>query len=295
MTGPSPRKPHYTLPNEWNFANERLALLGAAYDPESIALARRLGVGPGWRCLEAGAGGGSFARWLCDAALPGGRVFAVDADPRHLTDLPDRGGEVARMNLVTDELPQGAFDFVHTRFVLLHIAQRDTVLQRLARALAPGGVLLLEEGDGLGVLDEMPGAFGEVWRAFARSTETEGANQSWARDLPTHSMSHPRSLSLRRRSWPTSSNGSMRRPQSAHGAERANVAPGQTHRSTHGHRHRTQPGRSTPRTSARMFGERVVSGNSSANLAFCGEDCGDRWWSDRGGVDCWASRIRMGT
>ncbi|MGW0324237.1 class I SAM-dependent methyltransferase [Nocardia sp. NPDC003183] len=188
MTGPSPtsspRKPHYTLPNEWDFANERLALLGAAYDPESIALARRLGVGPGWRCLEAGAGGGSFARWLCDVALPSGRVFAVDADPRHLTDLPHRGGEVARMNLVTDELPQGAFDFVHTRFVLLHIAQRDTVLQRLARALAPGGVLLLEEGDGLGVLDEMPGAFGEVWRAFARSTETEGANQAWARDLP---------------------------------------------------------------------------------------------------------------
>ncbi|MFD6396580.1 class I SAM-dependent methyltransferase [Nocardia sp. NPDC060249] len=190
MTGPSPtsspRNPHYILPNEWDFANERLALLGAAYDPESIALARRLGVGAGWRCLEAGAGGGSFARWLCDATAPGGRVLAVDADPRHLTDLPRRGGEVARMDLVTDELPESAFDFVHTRFVLLHIAQRDIVLQRLVRALAPGGVLLLEEGDGLGVLDELPGAFGEVWRAFARSTETAGANQAWARDLPEH-------------------------------------------------------------------------------------------------------------
>lgn len=190
MTGSSPasvpQDPYYTLPNEWDFANERLALLGAAYDPESIALAQRLGVGAGWRCLEAGAGGGSFARWLCSATLPGGRVLAVDADPRHLTDLPDRGGEVARIDLVHDELPEGAFDFVHTRFVLLHIAHRDIVLERLARALAPGGVLLLEEGDGLGVLDEMPGAFGEVWRAFARSTETAGANQSWARNLPTH-------------------------------------------------------------------------------------------------------------
>jgi len=36
------------------------------------------------------------------------------------------------------------------------------------------------------VLDEMPGAFGEVWRAFARSTEIAGANQRWARDLPEH-------------------------------------------------------------------------------------------------------------
>jgi hypothetical protein len=68
---------------------------------------------------------------------------------------------------------------------LLHIAQRDAVLNRLAQALAPGGVLLLEEGDGFGVLNEMPGAFGKVWRAFARSTETAGANQAWARNLPS--------------------------------------------------------------------------------------------------------------
>ncbi|MFD4439439.1 class I SAM-dependent methyltransferase [Nocardia sp. NPDC058519] len=190
MTEPSPtsspRNPHYTLPNDWDFAKERLALLGAAFDPESIALAQRLGVGAGWRCLDAGAGGGSFARWLCSVTLPGGRVLAVDADARHLTDLPDRGGEVAQIELVADELPEGAFDFVHTRFVLLHIAQRDIVLERLVGALAPGGVLVLEEGDGLGVLDEMPGAFGDVWRTFARSTENAGANQAWARSLPRH-------------------------------------------------------------------------------------------------------------
>ncbi|WP_067823735.1 hypothetical protein [Nocardia inohanensis] len=42
----------------------------------------------------------------------------------------------------------------------------------------------MEEGNGLGVLDEMPGALGEVWRTFA-STEIEGANQSWARNLPS--------------------------------------------------------------------------------------------------------------
>lgn len=189
MTGPSstssPENPHYTLPNEWGFANERLALLGAAYDPGSIALAQRLGVGAGWRCLEAGAGGGSFARWLCGAALPGGRVLAVDADPQHLSDLADHGGEVVQIDLVTGELPSAAFDFIHTRFVLLHIAERDIVVRRLVRALAAGGVLLLEEGDGLGVINEMPGAFGEVWRAFARSTEAAGANQAWARELPT--------------------------------------------------------------------------------------------------------------
>lgn len=187
MGGPSSTSspsPHYTLPNDWELADQRLAMLGAAYDPDSIALALRLGVGAGSRCLEAGAGGGSFARWLCQAALPGGRVVAVDADTRHLNDLTDRGGEVAQVDLVAGSLPEGQFDFVHTRFVLLHIAQRNEVLERLVCALAPGGVLLVEEGDGLGVTDAMPGAFGQVWRAFSHSTELAGADQSWARNVP---------------------------------------------------------------------------------------------------------------
>jgi hypothetical protein len=68
----------------------------------------------------------------------------------------------------------------------LHIAQRDNILERLARAVAPGGLLVLEEGDNFGVLDEMRGAFGDVWRVFSRSTEIGGANQSWARELPVH-------------------------------------------------------------------------------------------------------------
>lgn len=179
-----PSKPRYTLPNDWDFADERLALLGAAYDPASIELAQRLGMRAGWRCLEAGAGGGSFARWLCRATSPGGRVLAVDADPHHLADLPELGGEVAQIDLVADELPERAFDFVHTRLVLLHIAQRDTVLERLARAVAPGGLLVLEESDVFGVLAEMQGAFGDVWRMFKRSSEIGGADQTWARALP---------------------------------------------------------------------------------------------------------------
>ncbi|WP_157535246.1 hypothetical protein [Nocardia inohanensis] len=37
-----PRDPYYTLSNGWDSAEERLALLGAAYDPGGIALAKRL-------------------------------------------------------------------------------------------------------------------------------------------------------------------------------------------------------------------------------------------------------------
>jgi hypothetical protein len=65
----------YALPNEWQLARERLDMLQAAHDQASIRRASALGVGPGIRCLEAGAGGGSFARWL---ASRGCDVVAAD-------------------------------------------------------------------------------------------------------------------------------------------------------------------------------------------------------------------------
>jgi SAM-dependent methyltransferase len=179
-----PEDPHYTLPNDWELAQQRLDLLGASFDAPSIELALRLGVTQGTRCLEAGAGGGSFARWLCTTVIPRGRVLAVDADPRHLDDLPARGGEVCALDLVNDDLGHGQFDFVHTRLVLLHIHERDRVLDRLARALAPGGVLMIEEHDVFGTLEAMTGAYGELWAVFHRMSQAAGLDATWARTLP---------------------------------------------------------------------------------------------------------------
>jgi ubiquinone/menaquinone biosynthesis C-methylase UbiE len=54
----------YALPNDWDQATRRFELLAACHDAASQRRAAALGVGPGWRCLDAGAGHGSFARWL---------------------------------------------------------------------------------------------------------------------------------------------------------------------------------------------------------------------------------------
>ena len=181
----SPQNPRYTLPNDWDFANERLALLGAAYDPQSIALARQLGVGPGWRCLEAGAGGGSFARWLCSATSPGGRVLAVDADPRHLADLPDRGGEVAQIDLAADELPERAFDFVHTRFVLLHIAQRDVVLDDWRARSRRAAFSCSRKATGSACSTKCRARSGRSGGPSHGPPRSRARTRAWARDLPT--------------------------------------------------------------------------------------------------------------
>jgi SAM-dependent methyltransferase len=169
----------YALPNEWRLARERLELLQICHDPASIRRAEALGVGPGMRCLEAGAGGGSFARWLHSKT---GDVVAADVDVR-LLELFDEL-ELWSMDLVADELPRDAFDFVHTRLVLIHIAERDAVLRKLVAALRPGGLLLVEEDDIHPILALATGAYREGWLAFYEHMQRAGVDAEWARGLP---------------------------------------------------------------------------------------------------------------
>lgn len=137
----------YLLDNAWHQQRERLAGLEAWFDPGTIRHLEALGVVPGWRCLEVGAGGGSIAEWLARRAGPTGHVLATDLDTRFLDVLDRPNLEVRRHNLLSDPLPNAAFDLIHARFVLEHIPDRTTALARLAAALAPGGWLLLEDTD----------------------------------------------------------------------------------------------------------------------------------------------------
>ncbi len=137
--------PVYLLDNAAPEAQSRFWALESIFDEATFARVRRLGIRPGWRCLEIGAGGGSVARWLADQVSPGGSVLATDLDTRWL----DAGGrpnlETTRHDVVADPLPESAYDLVHARLVLGHLRQRLAVLDRLISALRPGGILVLEE------------------------------------------------------------------------------------------------------------------------------------------------------
>src|SRR5215203_1058341 len=67
---------------------ERLDVLAATFDGGSRRLLTRLGVGPGWACLEVGAGQGSIARWLAEVVGPEGGVTATDVDLGFVGDVP---------------------------------------------------------------------------------------------------------------------------------------------------------------------------------------------------------------
>lgn len=183
-------EPAYALPNEWEHARRRLQLLEQSYDRYSTRHLAGLGVGPGWHCLEVGGGGGSITRWLSHAVGPTGRVVAVDLDTRFLDELEEDNIDVHRLDVVTDELPEGTFDLIHTRALLVHIPERDEVLARLAGRLRPGGWLLVEEPDSALLLSGVAGAYGEAWRYMAAVLSAAGMAIDWARRLPFLAQNH---------------------------------------------------------------------------------------------------------
>lgn len=137
--------PGYAFDNATPHSTEQHRCLAAAYDPVTLPRLAATGVGPGWHCLEVGAGGGSVARWLAGRVGPGGSVLATDLDPRHIAPAPHL--EVRAHDIVRDPLPENRYDLVVARLVLQHLPERHEVLARLVRALRPGGVLQIDEFD----------------------------------------------------------------------------------------------------------------------------------------------------
>jgi SAM-dependent methyltransferase len=187
MTAMSDRDytPAYTLDNRWRAARDRLETLEVTCDPFTARHLDTVGVGPGWHCLEVGAGAGSVTKMLCERVGADGRVLAVDLEPALLADLSGPNLEVRRVDIVVDELPEAAFDLVHTRAVLLHLPQRDELVPKLARALRPGGVLLLEEPD---LTETFAAADDHVFRpsleAMYRPLREGGMDIFWASTMP---------------------------------------------------------------------------------------------------------------
>jgi SAM-dependent methyltransferase len=103
-----------------------------------------VGIGPGWHCLEVGAGSGSVARWIRDQVGSDGRVVAVDLDTRFIDHEP--GIEARRANILVDDAEPDAFDLIHCRALLHHLRDNQVLaLGRMATALRPGGLLVAEE------------------------------------------------------------------------------------------------------------------------------------------------------
>lgn len=148
------RQERYSLgrtPQEY----ERLRAQARAWEVATGRLLDQVGLEPGARCLDAGCGPGETMRLMAHRVGPSGRVVGMDVDAglgaMTTTMLHDAGhvqcGFQAH-DLTTDEpVPGGPYDLVFARLLLFHLPQRVDVLDRLWRAVAPGGHLVVQEYD----------------------------------------------------------------------------------------------------------------------------------------------------
>jgi SAM-dependent methyltransferase len=132
---------HYLLDNQQTQAGHRFEALADLFNASTFRHMRSVGLSPGWRVWEVGAGGASVPEWI--AKQTHGYVLATDIDTSWL-DREAGGFEVRTHDIGTDPAPDYGFDLVHARLVLV---QRVNALTTMINALKPGGWVLLEEAD----------------------------------------------------------------------------------------------------------------------------------------------------
>ncbi len=188
------QEPSYFLDNAASQSIGRFSGLECCYDALTFDHLAARGIGTGWHCLEIGAGSGSVARWMAEQVGPTGRVLATDIDIRWITPngpshLEISHLEIIQHDIVTESLPDAAFDLIHARLVLVHLPDRDAVLARLVASLKPGGWLVVEDFDSLlphclDPVDEDEQVFVKVGKALVQGLHSRGADTTYPRTLP---------------------------------------------------------------------------------------------------------------
>ena len=108
-------------------------------------------------------------------------MTAIDLQTDFLMGLSLPNLVVLRHDVRTDDLPEGSFDFIHLRAVLMHVDNRMAILRRVVSWLAPGGWLLAEEPD----FGMWQGDYDPMWSAHPRA---------WHESFPHGSRSQGRAL-----------------------------------------------------------------------------------------------------
>ena len=141
------RSGSYALDSAWHAERQRLDSLTRLYDSRTLGLCADLGLHDGWRCIDVGAGTGSLAEAMAARVGTTGRVLAVDVDTRFLEAIKRPNLDIARVDVVLEDLPDSEFDLAHARLLLEHLPQRDAVLRAMVGSLRPGGWVLIEDFD----------------------------------------------------------------------------------------------------------------------------------------------------
>jgi ubiquinone/menaquinone biosynthesis C-methylase UbiE len=131
----------------------RLAAQSDYWGEETLELLTRAGLARGMRVLDLGSGGGDVSFLAARMVGETGSVLGVDRAAPAVEAATRRAAEMHLTNVrfqtaELDELrPEGRFDAVIGRLVLLYVPDPARVLANATRSLAPGGIVAFLEMD----------------------------------------------------------------------------------------------------------------------------------------------------
>ncbi len=130
----------------------RLNVLADVLEPYTQALIRRVAGGlEGCRVLDLGCGGGNVSRLFARLTGDRGGVVGMDFDrsilelARAATDSEGLANVRFEAGSATELSYESAFDGVYSRFLLSHLQEPDTAVQRMVAAAKPGGWVVVED------------------------------------------------------------------------------------------------------------------------------------------------------
>lgn len=119
-----------------------------------LEIVAALGLTPGQRIADVGAGSGLFTRLFADAVGPTGRVYAVDVQADFLAQIAARAAtdghaqvEIRRADQRRTGLAPSSIDVAFLCDAYHHLELPKTYLADLRRALVPGGRLVVIDYD----------------------------------------------------------------------------------------------------------------------------------------------------
>ena len=130
----------------------RLGLQHRIWRPVALSCWQNAGITIGSRVIDLGAGPGYAAIDLAEIVGPGGKIVAVERSANFARSLRERiqsrglrNLDVYELDLMTDELPAGSYDFSWCRWVASFVTDPKLLIQKLSGVLGKGGVALFHE------------------------------------------------------------------------------------------------------------------------------------------------------
>ena len=133
---------------------ERLKIQGDAIAVDAATMFDRIGVAPGWHCIDLGCGPRGVTDLLSVRCGMSGRVIGVDGDDGFIDDARREAGERGFKNVdfvsgdaYSTGLQGNSFDLVHSRFVASTAGEPEKLLQEAIRLARPGRFVAFQEPD----------------------------------------------------------------------------------------------------------------------------------------------------